>query len=373
MHWKVEKQDSIKSVDPGVLESVEKIRSFDPANMYNHIFDFPEQMARALNIGKSWKIDPKQFLDIKNIVLIGMGGSAIGGDLVRSLLNSKLEIPFQVCRHYKLPESVDDETLVIASSYSGNTEETLAALDDALNRKAMTAAITTGGMMAEVCKINEIPMALLPSGMQPRAALGFSFVPILMFLEKVKLIPSMANEITVIIEKLKTYRQEYIEDAPVKNNLAKKLAEKLQGKMAVIYSGPTLTDAVAVRWKGQICENSKTLAFCNQFAEFNHNELVGWSDITRQYAENLVVLILRDKDDHPQIKKRMDIVKPLIEDTGAEVIEVESRGNSDLERMFSLIQIGDFVSYYLAILNKQDPTPVVTIEMLKAALADKDV
>ncbi len=373
MHWKVEKKETDKSSHPSVLESIEQIRSFDPDNMYNLIFDFPEQMARALNIGISWKIDPKLFLDIKNIVLIGMGGSAIGGDLARSYLNSKLEVPFHICRHYKMPEFVDDETLVIASSYSGNTEETLSALDDALDRKAMIAAISTGGMMAEVCKINGIPLATLPAGMQPRAALGFSFVPLLVLLEKVKLVPGMVNEISGTIEKLKIYRQEYIEDAPVKNNEAKKLAQKLQGKIVIVYSGPTLTDAVAVRWKGQICENSKTLAFANQFAEFNHNELVGWSDIMRKYSENLVVIILRDKDDHVQIKKRMDIVKPLIEDTGAEVIEVESRGAGELERMFSLIQMGDFVSYYLAILNKQDPTPVITIEMLKAALSDKDV
>lgn len=373
MHWKVEKKESEKSAALSVLESVEKIRSCDPENMYNHIFDFPEQMARALNIGISWKINPNLFLDIKNVVLIGMGGSAIGGDLARSYLASRLEVPFHVCRHYKLPEFVDDESLIIASSYSGNTEETLAALDDAIERKAMIAAISTGGMMAEVCKINTIPMATLPGGMQPRAALGFSFVPLLILLEKVKLIHGATNEIISTIEKLKIYREEYIEDAPVKSNGAKKLAEKLQGKIVIVYSGPTLTDTVAVRWKGQICENSKTLAFANQFAEFNHNELVGWSDLTRKHSNYLVVVILRDKKDHPQIKKRMDIVKPLIEDTGTEVIEVESRGTSDLERMFSLIQFGDFISYYLAILNQQDPTPVITIEMLKAALADKDV
>ncbi|MGH8015666.1 MAG: bifunctional phosphoglucose/phosphomannose isomerase [Candidatus Zixiibacteriota bacterium] len=373
MHWKVEKKEANSPTALSLLDSVEKIRSFDPENMYNHIFDFPEQMARAQNIGISWKINAGMFPDIRNIVLVGMGGSAIGGDLARSLLNGKLEIPFHVCRHYKLPEFVDDETLVIASSYSGNTEETLSALDDALDRKAMIAAISTGGMMQDVCKLNGIPMATLPAGMQPRAALGFSFVPLLIFLEKVKLIPGMSDDINHTIERLKTYRQEYIEDSPVKLNPAKKLAERLQGRIVVVYSGPSLTDAVAVRWKGQICENAKTLAFANQFAEFNHNELVGWSDLTRQHSDKLIVVILRDKDDHAQIKKRMDIVKPLIEDSGTEVIEVESRGTSDLERMFSLIQIGDFVSYYLAILNKQDPTPVITIEMLKAALADKDV
>ena len=373
MPLKAEKEEVESTMTENVLENVEKIRSFDPENMYNHIFDFPEQMARAHNIGISWKIDPDLFPDIKNVVVVGMGGSAIGGDLARSFLNSKLEVPFHVCRHYKLPEFVDDETLVIASSYSGNTEETLSALDDALDRKAMIAAISTGGMMADVCKLNNIPMATLPGGMQPRAALGYSFIPLLLFLEKVKLISGMGDEIKATIEKLKTYRQEYIEDAPVKQNPVKKLAEKLCGKIVVIYSGPTLTDAVAVRWKGQICENAKTLAFANQFAEFNHNELVGWSELMRQYTDNLKVIILRDKDDHPQIKKRMDIVKPLIEDSGTEVVEVESRGTGELERMFSLIQIGDFVSYYLAVLNKQDPSPVITIEMLKAALADKDV
>lgn len=356
-----------------ILENVDKIRSSDPQNMYNHIFDFPEQMARAHNIGISWNIDTNFFLDIKNIVVIGMGGSAIGGDLARSYLNSKLEIPFHICRHYKLPEFVDDESLVIASSYSGNTEETLSALDDALDRKAMIAAISTGGMMAEVCKLNEIPMATLPAGMQPRAALGYSFVPLLVLLEKIGLVSKMTDEINHTIEKLKIYRQDYIEGSSIKGNLAKTLATTLMGKIVVIYSGPTLTDTVAVRWKGQICENAKTLAFANQFAEFNHNELVGWSDVTRQHAENLKVIILRDQDDHQQIIKRMDIVKPLIEDTGVEVIEIESRGTSELERMFSLIQIGDFVSYYLAVLQEQDPTPVISIEMLKAALADKDV
>jgi glucose/mannose-6-phosphate isomerase len=373
MRLRVEKEINKKSPDLSVLENVDKIRSLDPQNMYNHIFDFPEQMARALNIGISWNINKGQFLDVKNIVVIGMGGSAIGGDLARSFLHGRLQIPFQVCRHYKLPEFVDDETLVVASSYSGNTEETLSALDDALDRKAMIAAISTGGMLADVCKLNEIPLATLPSGMQPRAALGYSFVPLVMLLEKVGLLTGMADVISRTIEKLKIYRQEYIEGSLIKGNLAKTLATKLQGKIVVIYSGPTLTDTAAIRWKGQICENAKMLAFANHFAEFNHNELVGWSDLVHAYSDNLKVVILRDRDDHPQIKKRMDIVKPLIEDTGTEVIEVESRGTSELERMFSLIQIGDFVSYYLAILEKQDPTPVVAIEMLKAALADKDV
>ena len=353
-----------------ILDDVEQIRSGDPDNMYNRIFDFPEQLADALKIGKMWKIDPGEFTEIKNIVVIGMGGSAIGGDLIRGLLASKLLIPFSVCRHYTLPEYVDDETLVIVSSYSGDTEETLSALQDALDRKAMIAAVSTGGMLQEIAKINEIPMAKIPAGMQPRAALGYSMVPILMFFEKIGLLKKIGNEIESAIKGLQGYRDKYIEDSPTSSNRAKQLAEKMHGRIPIVYSGPTLTDAVALRWKGQICENGKSLAFANQFAEFNHNELVGWSEVVKQHSDKLLVLILRDMDDHSQIRKRMNIVTELIKEQDVEVIDVHSRGESPLERILSLIQLGDFASYYLAILNSVDPTEVNVIQKLKKSLVE---
>lgn len=351
-----------------LLDDVEKIRATDPDNMYNRIFDFPEQMAEALKIGQRWEVNGNDFAGIKNIVVIGMGGSAIAGDLVRSLLASKLLVPFQICRHYVLPEFVDDETLVIASSYSGNTEETLAALDDALTRKAMVAALSTGGLLKDVAELNEIPLAQLPTGLQPRAALGYSLVPLLVFFEKIGLIKNITKEIKLVIEKLSAYREKYIEDNPTLHNPAKNIAEKIYGRIPIIYSGPTLTDAVALRWKGQICENAKNLAFANHFPEFNHNELVGWSDTVKKYKEYLAVIMLRDADDHPQIRRRMNIVKEIIEKQEVPVIEAHSRGESTLERMLSLVQLGDFVSYYLAVLNEVDPTPVEVIESLKKAL-----
>ncbi len=351
-----------------VLDDIEKIRAADPGNMYNCIFDFPEQMADALKIGQRWQVNRNDFAGIKNIVVIGMGGSAIAGDLVRSFLTSKLFIPFQVCRHYVLPEYVDDETLVIASSYSGNTEETLAALDDALTRKAMVVGMTTGGLLKDVADLNSIPVAILPPGLQPRAALGYSLVPLLVFFETIGLIKNVAKEIKEIIDKLCLYREKYIEDNPTMQNPAKNIAEKIHGRIPIIYSGPTLTDTVALRWKGQFCENGKNLAFANQFAEFNHNELVGWSDTVQAHQEHLLVIMLRDAEDHPQIRKRMNIVKELIEKQSVDVIEVHSRGELPLERMLSLIQLGDFASYYLAILNEVDPTPVEVIESLKNAL-----
>ncbi len=352
-----------------VLDDVEAIRSVDPGNMYNRIFDFPEQLTEALKLADGWRIRPSDFVDIKNIVVIGMGGSAIGGDLVRSYLWDKLVVPFHVCRNYKLPEFVDDETMVIASSYSGNTEETLEALDDALARKAQIAAITTGGLLEEVAKLNEIPTIILPSGLQPRAALGYSFVPVLMLMEKIGLVKGMAKEVQSTVKLLFKQREEYIEDNPTEKNISKTLAEKIAARIPIIYTGPTLTDTVGIRWKGQLCENGKNMAFTNAFPEFNHNELVGWSDPIGPHTDNLIVIILRDIDDHPKVSRRMDIVKGIIEKQGVEVIEVRSVGETKLERMFSLIQIGDFASYYLAVINDTDPTPVEAIETLKKALA----
>lgn len=354
-----------------ILNDVEKIRAVDPGNMYNCIFDLPEQMENAIRIGTQANIRASDFTEIKNIVVVGMGGSAIGGDLARTFLASKLQIPFQVCRNYVVPEYVDDETLVVASSYSGNTEETLAALDDALNRKAMIVAISTGGLLSDVSEVNDFPLMVVPSGFQPRAALGYSFVPLLIFLEKIGLIKNVADELNRVIGQLKNLREDYIEDVPVDSNPAKRLAEQIHGRIAIVYSGPTLTDAVALRWKGQICENAKNLAFANHYAEFNHNELVGWSETVEKHKDQLIVIQLRDRDDHPQIVKRMDIVKGLIEERGIQVVDVESRGDSSLTRMFSLIQLGDFVSYYLAVLNEVDPTPVKVIETLKGMLSGK--
>jgi glucose/mannose-6-phosphate isomerase len=353
-----------------ILDDIEKVRAVDPDNMYNRIFDLPEQMIDALEIGQKWKINPDEFSDIKNVVVIGMGGSAIGGDLIRTIFASDLMVPFHVVRNYTLPEYVDDETLVIASSYSGNTEETLSALDDALERKAMLASVSTGGILKDVCELNQIPLAIIPSGMQPRAALGYSFVPVLVFLEKIGLVKNIVDKIDKTIANLSTSREMYIEDNPLDKNQAKQLADKIHKKIVIIYSGPTLTDTVAMRWKGQICENSKNLAFVNHYAEFNHNELVGWADAVKDNNDSLIIFQLRDRDDHPQIIKRMNIVKNIIEEYGVEVVDIQSKGESKLERMFNLIQLGDFVSYYLAVLNNVDPTPVDVITKLKKKLTE---
>ncbi len=352
-----------------ILNDIEKIRETDPENLYNQIFDFPEQIEKAFKIADSFKIMSEDFAGITNIAVIGMGGSAIGADLVGSFLSGKLLVPFQVCRNYKLPEYIDDESLVIASSYSGDTEETLSALDDAIERKAMIVGITTGGMMADVAGLNSIPLIIIPQGLQPRSALAYSFVILIILLEKIGLIKNASAEIKAVGQKLKGYRENYVEAVPIDKNMAKRLAQRLTGTIPLIYSGPTLTDSVAYRWKCQICENAKILSFANQFPEFNHNELVGYSDFLIENKDLFKVIFLRDQDDHPQIKSRMDIVKGIIEEMEIEVIEIYSRGDQQLERMLSLIQLGDYLSYYLAIASNNDPSPIKIINSLKELLS----
>lgn len=354
-----------------ILNDVEAVRALDPENMYNRIFDLPEQMTQAMKIATGWNVPASDFPDVKNIVVVGMGGSAAGGDIARSFLSEELLIPFQICRNYVLPEFVDDETLVIASSYSGNTEETLSAIEDAMERSAMIAALSTGGLLEEIAQINQIPMLKLPEGLQPRAAIGFSFVPLMMFLEKIGVVKDVADRIKKTIAHLKTCRERMIEDRDVNQNPAKQLAQLMHGKMPIIYGGPTLSDVMATRWKAQICENAKLLSFCNTYPEFNHNELVGWTSFPAALADSFIVINLRDTEDHPKVSLRMDVVKEIIEEKDVQVIDIWASGETKLERMFSLLQMGDFVSYYLAILNAVDPTPVEMIENLKKEIAER--
>lgn len=353
-----------------ILEDISRQKELDPDSMYINIYEFPEQLAEAQKIGAGWKVNRDEFIDIANITLTGMGGSAIGGDLLRSYVQTELQLPFQVNRNYSLPEYVDDESLVIVSSYSGNTEETLSALADALERKAMIAAITTGGKVAEIASEEELTVATLPGGMQPRAALAFSFVPLLYFLEQLGFTKETDLALTEAIGHLRDRRDEFARDTNGEKNKAKSIAQALHGKLPLIYSGPDLTEPIAVRWRGQISENGKSLAYSSVFPEMNHNELVGWSGGADLYRENFHAVLLRDSEDNDRVGMRMDLFAKTLKDSGVPYTEVESTGENRLSRMLSLIQIGDFVSYYLAMLNEVDPTPVEAIEALKAELAE---
>ncbi|MBI4547170.1 MAG: bifunctional phosphoglucose/phosphomannose isomerase [Ignavibacteriae bacterium] len=344
------------------------IQRYDKSNMRKLLVEFPQQVEDAVRIGKQAVI-PFRGSAISSIVVTGLGGSAIGGDLLRSYLANELYIPISVNRHYFLPECVDETSLVIVSSYSGDTEETIAAHNDAVKRKARVLCISSNGETERLARKFRQPLITIPKGYPPRAALGYSFFPCLMALIKMKLVKPKEKEIGETIALLKKRSMLYASLS--QKNPALQLARQLYTKLPVVYSSANQFDAVNLRWRGQLAENAKVLAFGHVLPEMNHNELVGWSRYSgmQRLMSDMVVIFLRDKSDYERVQVRMEITKGIVSEFASRVIEVHSEGKSLLARMFSLIYLGDWVSFYLAMLNGVDPTPVKVIEYLKNKLA----
>ncbi|MDZ7291075.1 MAG: bifunctional phosphoglucose/phosphomannose isomerase [candidate division KSB1 bacterium] len=356
-----------------MIESLtqEQIARIDQANMLDRVLGMPGHFIDAIRRAKSVPLDLK-INRIKNIVVAGMGGSAIGGEIVKCLTYNQLPVPLSVCRSYYLPKFVDPGTLVLISSYSGNTEETLAAFEQALQRKAQIVCITSGGKVARLAEANNLPQFTLPSGFPPRSALVHLIVPLLYILNAVHFIPDPQTGLNETVALLEELGQRYHPKNTNARNLARELAFVLSAKVPIIYA-TEIYEAIAWRWKEQFCENSKVLAWHNVFPELNHNELVGWG-LRREWDQRFQVIYLRDPhasttEIHPRVQARMDLTRGLIEQTSVPVIEVTSEGKSLLARFFSLIFLGDLVSVYLAVLNDVDPTPVEKINYLKSQMA----
>lgn len=349
------------------LDDLTEIEKIDRSNFAGLIESFPEQLEQGSKIASAFAFPRWKVSAISNIVVAGLGGSAIAAELVKSYLNYQLKIPFLIVRHYQFPEFVSQKSLVIASSYSGDTEETLSAYQKAKKAKAKIVSIASGGKLSRLCQRDKLPQVAIPTGIPPRAALGYSFVSLLVLLGRMGLIHSDLQAIQRAIRFLKDFRQNFTPTAYGSDNLAKSLAKRLYGRIPVIYAGEDYFSAVALRWKQQICENAKVLSFCNAFPEFNHNELVGWGEL-ENFREKLIVVILRDRGDHNRIQARMQIVDQILKKKKIEVIPVESRGKDVLTRILSLVHLGDWASYYLALLNEVDPTPVEVIDYLKKRL-----
>src|SRR4030043_2009045 len=255
------------------LDDAKVYKQLDPANMLEHLHGLPGQCRTAWYKARGFELPP-DYADIDKVVVLGMGGSAIGGDLVHSLLSSRSRPIILVNRDYALPGFVDEKTLVIASSYSGNTEETLSAFSQALKGKCKKLAMTTGGKLKALAEDANAPVFLIDHGSQPRAALGYSFIPLVAFLQKLGFLKEKTAEVEAMIQDLEKLLGEVKETVPVSSNPAKQLAARLQSKIAVIYSAGILS-AVARRWKTQINESSKAWAFYETFPELNHNAVAG--------------------------------------------------------------------------------------------------
>lgn len=346
------------------LESAARYKKIDPEDFHKLLVDFPAQLRQAVEIAQKFSWNGKDFRPA-NIVVGGMGGSAIGGDLARAYLMPELTIPFEVVRHYTLPAFVGPQTLFFASSYSGNTEETLAAFEIASRSKAEIVCLTSGGKLAQ--RAGRGSVIPIPGGYPPRAALGFSFVHLLLVLGKMGLARDYAQAVLGLAGFLENEIRNWTKDVSAGKNEAKRLAGALFGKLPLVYAGAGLLEPVALRWKGQISENAKQLAFANIFPEFNHNELVGFG-VLKHLAGKLVAVFLTGSDDHSRVSVRMKIVEEILKRKKVLVLKLHAKGESALERMFYLILLGDFASYYLAILNGVNPKPVEVIDYLKSRL-----
>jgi len=357
-----------------VLDQNQAIQKNDPQNMLKAIHDFSEQMKRAEEIGLSASLDSNLGKGLTKIVFSGLGGSAIGADFIRSYLTYEIPIPIFVNRHYQLPRFVDDKTLLVVSSYSGDTEETLSSLKQGMKQGARILAITSGGELARQAQQHLFPVIKIPGGMSPRAALGYSVIPLLVALSKIGFREAYKpTELKEAIGLIRTLAEsQYGTTISFERNLAKQLANACFKKYSIIYSGTDYFDVVALRWRGQIEENAKALASHHVLPEMNHNELVGWHN-PKGLLKECTVFFLRDTSDHKRVQMRMNLTKGVIERCAGKVFELSSQGKGLLARMFSLVYLGDWISLYLATLYQVDPTPVEVIKYLKSELAKEPV
>ena len=343
-------------------------KMYDKENMFDSIWNFPENIIDALEIGDNITLNNK-YENIQNIVIAGMGGSAIGGDVVSVLERLNINIPFLVCRDYSIPKWVNKNSLVICSSYSGNTEETLSSLYQSLNQGANICGITTGGTLLE--KLNEYKKdtITIPTGLQPRAALAYSFIPIIKLLEKLAIFKSDVNLwVKATIKTLEKNRAIY--SAESHDNPVYKLASSIYKKIPIIYSDNSTMRINAVRLKGQINENSKMLAYCNEIPELNHNEIVGWENNSRIFKD-LCIVWLEDSHDNKRTKIRKQITESILNDMKIDQYSIQMVGDTFQERFLNMIHYGDWLSFWCAILHKTDPSPVEKIIKLKNILSSK--
>ena len=298
-----------------------------------------------------------------NIIVAGMGGSAIGGELLKDWTRDIASIPIEVSREYSLPAYADKKSLVLIASYSGETEESLSTFLHAVKRKCMIHCISSGGSLVEFAEKLSVPYLRIPSGMPPRAALPYLFVPLLMSLEKLNLVSSVSKSFEEAVRILEKVSAENSPEKPAKNNFSKMLALNIGETVPVVY-GFGVYRSVAQRFKQQFNENSKIPAKWEVFPELNHNEIVGWKE-SRKLAKNFSTILIRDETEPAEIRNRIEETITLMLSTQSKIFEVWSQGKSALAKMLSTICIGDFTSVYLAILRKIDPTPVKTIALLK--------
>jgi glucose/mannose-6-phosphate isomerase len=347
-----------------LIDDVNEIRRLDKSNMLQFCIDASEHFRTAVRISKKMSVG---FSEPNNIIIAGVGGSGIGGELLKDCTRNQAQVSIETSKDYTLPAYANQKTLVIVVSYSGDTEESLSAFNQAMNKKCMIYCISSGGTLIEYAEKLNVPFLRIPSGMPPRAASPYLFIPQLQLLEKLSLIPDISNAFRETSKILTTVSCQNAPQRTLESNPAKSLASGINGTVPVTY-GFGIYRAVAQRWKQQFNENSKVPAKWGFFPELNHNEIVGWEKIP-MLARHFSFVFIRDIEEPAEVSSRIETTKALMPSVSKK-FEVQAQGKAMLPKMLSIMLLGDFTSIYLALMRKVDPTPVQTIAALKQRLGE---
>jgi glucose/mannose-6-phosphate isomerase len=352
------------------VDDLEAIAKLDSEGVLAAVESFPEQCRRAWAIGRAATGLPDA-TDVDSVVVLGMGGSGVSGDVVGSVVEPRLPVPLRTIKGYgPLPEWVGRNTLLFAVSYSGATEETLAAVAEASERGARSVAVSSGGPLGDFAGERGIAHVAIPAGLQPRASLGYLALPLLAALDKVGLVPPLEADVDEAIRTLEQSAVRCRRERPTGDNPAKGLATRIAGRIPIVYGAEGLCATAAYRFKCDLNEYGKTPAFWHFFPELDHNEIVGFNRLAEVTSDRFVGIVLRDVVEHPRIALRIAITRSLIEPSLADFVEVRAQGESPLARILSLIFVTQLAAIYVGLAYGVDPGPVEAIQKLKAELAD---
>jgi len=335
--------------------------------MLDIIEKFPEQIKTSYDVENSSIL--RSYLKINNIIISGMGASAISGDIVKNLFLDRFNIPIFINRQYYLPKWANKNTLLISQSYSGNTEETLNTFKNGYQKRCKIIGISSGGKLKELCEKSEIPFIKIPPGIPPRTATGYMLFSTIFAMKKIGILKNdFDSEIKETISIINDLKNQIKKDIPEKDNISKQLAKKILNTIPQIYGFEFYTP-IAKRWCTQFNENSKIICRYDEVPECNHNDIVGWS-MNPEVSKKFTCILFRDSENESvYISKRLNFMKKLFEEVSANVIEIQIKGKKKLSKMIYAMHLGDYTSCYLGILRKIDPTPVDAITELKNELS----
>lgn len=348
------------------LDNLAVYQQLDPSGMLQHLHEFPGQCRRAWSNSSRLRL-PQGYASVNKAIISGMGGSAIGGEFVRRIAALENTLPVRVYRDYGLPPFVDRNALLVFSSYSGNTEETISCFTECLKTEAKKLVLTTGGRLRELAEKEGLPVVSIDYTAPPRAAFPHSFISLLGVFNLLGLVRDKSNDLGEALQILEAVSDRANERIPLASNPAKQLASELHGHLAVVY-GAGLLSEVAQRWKTQFNENSKAWAFHETLPELDHNAVVGYQ-FPAEVGSRTMVVLLHSSLLHPRVSVRYGLTQEILARHTVKHRTVEATGESPLAQMMELVLLGDYVSFYLAILNGVDPTQVAQIDYLKSRLS----